>query len=100
MIYVDWLMKHGWKMYGRYVESCHMFTDDLKDIEPLHQLAAKIGLKKSYFQNKKGFPHYDLVSSKRQFAIDNGAMALNAEDKFKWLDIIRAMRKEAFAVQA
>lgn len=95
MIYVDWLMSYGWKLYGKYVDSCHLFTND-KDIEPLHQLAEKIGLRRQYFQNKKGFPHYDLIESKRKLAIKNGATELTAKDKYKWMDIIQAMRKEAF----
>lgn len=35
-------------------------------LEELHTYAAKIGLKRSYFEGvKKGHPHYDLTKGKR-----------------------------------
>jgi hypothetical protein len=71
-IYVDPLMPWGWKLYGRKVDSCHMFTDQA-DLAELHEMAMKIGLKRGYFQNKPGRPHYDLVKSRRDAAIEAGA---------------------------
>jgi len=50
---------------------CHMWTD--ADTEELHEFAQQIGMKRSWFQNKPIFPHYDLVVSKRKLAIENGA---------------------------
>ncbi len=54
---------------------CHMWTDS-DDIEELHEFAAHIGLKRSWFQNKPIFPHYDLVVTKRELAIKNGAQLM------------------------
>lgn len=52
---------------------CHLFSTD-GNIEKLHQMAQKIGLKKSYFQNHAFLPHYDLIPSKRELAFKNGAI--------------------------
>jgi hypothetical protein len=47
-----------------------MFADT---VEELHDMAAKIGLKRCWFQNKPGHQHYDLRETKRTLAIANGA---------------------------
>jgi hypothetical protein len=52
---------------------CHLFSDD-GNIEELHQMALKIGLNKSYFQNHAFLPHYDLIPSKRELALKKGAI--------------------------
>jgi hypothetical protein len=69
MIYVDELREYPTNL--KYKTWCHLWTDS--NIEELHNLALKIGLKRSWFQDKKRFPHYDLVPSKRKLAIENGA---------------------------
>lgn len=72
-IFIDELEKYPREMislqarkFGR--QWCHLWTDG--DIEELHKFAQKIGLKRSWFQDKKNFPHYDLVASKRFYAIE------------------------------
>lgn len=35
----------------------------------LHEAAREIGLKRKYFQDKPGFPHYDLTTGKRKLAL-------------------------------
>lgn len=52
---------------------CHMFSDDGNIVE-LHEMALKIGLKRSYFQNHKFLPHYDLIPAKRELALKCGAI--------------------------
>jgi hypothetical protein len=71
-VYVDWLCKHGWRHYGKPVESCHLLADTLDD---LHAFAEKIGLRRAWFQNGSA-PHYDLVSSRREAAVKAGAVEL------------------------
>jgi len=65
---------------------CHLFTDS-SDLTELHEMAQKIGLKQSYFQNNQRkahqFPHYDLTPSKRQLAINNGAVEIELRDFIK-----------------
>lgn len=63
---------------------CHMVTDG--DMEELHRMAEKIGLKRSFFQNPKhnsSLPHYDLVPSKRSLALRYGAKEISIRDLAK-----------------
>jgi len=54
---------------------CHLWAAAEKDIEELHRIARKIGLKRIYFQERPGFPHYDLIPRKREMALAAGAVA-------------------------
>ena len=70
-MYVDspiWIYKGqaGW---------CHLATDG--DIEELHRMAKKIGLKAEWFQARTGLPHYDLSPAMRAKAIKAGAVAVS-----------------------
>ena len=67
MVRVDALMH--WPGKGRW---CHMFSDS-DDLDELHAMARKIGLRRGWFQPHKSLPHYDLRPSKRTLAIENGA---------------------------
>ncbi len=51
---------------------CHMWSDDL---DALHAMAIRIGMRREWFQDKPGFPHYDLVPPLREKAIAMGAVA-------------------------
>lgn len=71
MIYVDELVDYGVK-YGRAgPEWCHMTADTLGE---LHDFAAKLGLKREWFQDKQNHPHYDLTRNKRYQAVKLGAV--------------------------
>jgi len=50
----------------------HLLTSD---IEELHRFAARIGLRRAWFQDKT-FPHYDLTRNKRASALHNGATSI------------------------
>jgi hypothetical protein len=88
-VYVDPLMRHGWIMYGRAIPSCHLFTDKVA-LEELHELAARIGLERRWFQDKQSAPHYDLTPRRRLAAIAAGAVEV---DKHAAVEIWR-MRRE------
>lgn len=75
-IFVDQLASRGWIIRGRLTANCHMFTDEL-DLEPLHLLAAAIGMKRAWFQDRPAAPHYDLTPSRRTLAIAHGAQELD-----------------------
>lgn len=80
MILVDDIFEaQGPRGYSRW---CHMGTDDHTDagLAELHAMAAQLGLKRSWFQDKSRFPHYDLVPSKRAAAIRAGARAVSARE--------------------
>lgn len=85
-VYVDPLMSHGWRLYGRPVQNCHLFTDG--ELEELHALARQIGMKRSWFQ-PKSTSHYDLTPSRRTAAIAAGAVEVNRR---RAVEIWRARR--------
>lgn len=67
---------------------CHMLTDG--DIEELHALAKKIGLRRDWFQVDASYPHYDLAPNKREQAIKLGAVEVSA---CELVEIIHKERK-------
>lgn len=73
-VYVDSLEVYGDENAPKcfqFKPSCHMYADTLDE---LHEMALRIGMKKSWFQNHKSLPHYDLNPSKRKLAIMAGAI--------------------------
>lgn len=77
-VYVDRIMKYPKTAGWPYEEACHMIADTLDE---LHRMAAKIGLKRVWFQNSPphSVPHYDLTVGKKHQALANGA--LDADDE-------------------
>lgn len=59
--------------------SCHLTVngETPEHLEALHELAKRIGLKRSWFQGKR-VAHYDLTPSKRVEAIAAGALEVDA----------------------
>lgn len=76
MIYVD-TIRHYPSCKLPYKHWCHLATDG--DLEELHAFAGRIGLQRTWFQPSKSgqFPHYDLVPSKREQAIQSGAIPVD-----------------------
>ncbi len=62
---------------------CHMWASTPQQLEELHEMARRIGLRRNYFQNRAGFPHYDMVPSKRALAMMNGAEFMPLRDWIK-----------------
>jgi Protein of unknown function (DUF4031) len=77
MIYVD-AIQHYPQCQLRYKDWCHMATD--ASLEELHQMAARLGLRRTWFQNKPTHPHYDLTPGKRAQAIRLGAQAVSTPE--------------------
>lgn len=72
MIYVDDVLRYPSGLW------CHMITDN--ELEELHAMALRLGLKRIWFQNSNPrHPHYDLRSSKRILAIQYGAQAVTSK---------------------
>ena len=72
MIYVDRFFGGG---HGKWAGGGHMQADT---VEELHAFAARLGLKREWFQERPGCPdldHYDLTASKREMALRLGAIA-------------------------
>ena len=63
----------------------HMFVHPDGDIAELHELAARIGMSRSWFQ-AKGWPrdHYDVTDSKRAEAIRAGAVEVSWREAGMW----------------
>lgn len=70
---------------------CHLWCDE-GDEELLHKIAMQIGLKREWFQDKPGFPHYDLVPTKRAAALRAGAKPRTLRE---WLMERRRGRKRS-----
>jgi len=50
---------------------CHLWSDDL---DALHAMAAALGIRREWFQDRPGFPHYDLPPFRRERALILGAV--------------------------
>lgn len=76
----------------------HMFVHPDDDIAELHELAARIGMKRSWFQ-AKGWPrdHYDVTDFKRADAIRAGAVPVTWREAGKWRTEAIQRRREAEA---
>lgn len=61
--------------------SSHMTTDG--ELEELHAFAAKIGLRREWYQPHHLAPHYDLTSSKREHAIRLGAVFVPMREQLR-----------------
>ena len=75
-VYVDNLRNYGWIVHGTVTPSCHMFSDEI-DLRELHAIAARIGMRREWFQDKAAAPHYDLKSDFREAAIQAGALTID-----------------------
>ena len=59
--------------------SCHLTCEG--DIEVLHAFAARLGLRREWFQDHPRHPHYDLTRSKRRRAVQLGAVEVRAKEQ-------------------
>lgn len=82
-VYVD---EEAIRWRGR--EWCHLVADSLDE---LHSFAAKLGLRRSWFQSKTRYPHYDVTTSVRTRAIALGA---HNADRDTIVSCARQMRSE------
>lgn len=72
-VWVDDLRDYGWRLGP----SCHMTADTR---EELHDFARRIGMRRSWFQDKPRLWHYDLTASRRAAAIRLGAVELDIRE--------------------
>ena len=50
---------------------CHLVAESLDE---LHRFAARLGLRRNWFQDKASYPHYDVTTTVRQRALRLGAL--------------------------
>lgn len=67
------------------MKMCHILADTLDE---LHAMAARLGLKRAWFQ-RHGTPHYDICQSKRRDALALGAVEV---DRRQTVALIRKLR--------
>jgi hypothetical protein len=89
-VYVDNLNEWGWRLGP----SCHLVADGLDE---LHDFAARLGLKRLWFQGNASTPHYDLTARRRAKALTMGAIELGRHD---FVVKCRAFRALCRAVKA
>lgn len=60
----------------------HMMSDQpgQAGLDELHAFAAALGLKRTWFQNKPGHPHYDISQNMRRLAIRKGAQPVTGTE--------------------
>lgn len=75
-VYVDPRSFRGWRIRGREVANCHLFTDQV-DLSELHALASAIGMHREWFQDARSVPHYDRTPTRRAAALAAGAVAVD-----------------------
>lgn len=81
MIYVDFQQACIPGPRWRWNTVSHLSCDPTADLEPLHQFAVRIGLKRRWFQPRGGImPHYDLSPGMRQAALRAGATELETRE--------------------
>lgn len=87
-VYVDKMLSTIPNANWRYREGCHLIADTLGE---LHVFAARLGMKRSWFQQKNGnLPHYDLTVNKRKRAVQLGAVEIGQR---KFVEILRIYRQ-------
>lgn len=98
MIYVDDLQACRTSKRWPWPESCHLFCD-VGALDSLHSFAARLGLKRRWFQPNPRLPHYDLTPNKRAQAVKQGAAEATREDMVKksheWRDHLATVQAPA-----
>ncbi len=93
-VYVDPLTNWGWILGGVEVESCHMVADT--DAE-LHALALRIGMRIEWAQKmdheNQYHHHYDLVASRRELAVEVGAIEITHDQIVDLIEGDRARQR-------
>jgi Protein of unknown function (DUF4031) len=74
-----------------------MYADTL---EELHAMAARIGMKRSWFQDKSKLPHYDLVPRRRDEAVNLGAVEHSRSETVTFMANTRRSRLTAARASA
>jgi hypothetical protein len=75
-VYVDPLADRGWKLRGHAQANCHLFTDAW-NLDELHAMAARIGMKREWFQDARSAPHYDVTPKRRALAVSMGVIEVS-----------------------
>jgi len=72
---------------------CHLVAESLSE---LHAFAGRLGLQRSWFQDKASYPHYDVTTEVRERALRQGALP---GGKAQIIASAKLMRMELQALQ-
>jgi hypothetical protein len=72
-VYVDDMNQSYTNRFRRKLIMSHMMADT---VEELHVMADKIGVNRRWFQSPDREPHYDICKSKKEQAIQEGAISI------------------------
>lgn len=72
----------------------HLMADTL---EELHAMAARLGIPRRAFQDKRSGAHYDVTALQRERAIDFGAVAISRHRDRDWLRAVIANAKRQWS---
>lgn len=61
--------------------SAHLTVSEPSELPALHAFAARLGLKRAWFQDHPIAPHYDLSPAKHELALKLGAVLVSARDQ-------------------
>ncbi len=73
---------------------CHLVADTLPE---LHAFAQQLGLRRTWFQERASYPHYDVTTSIRSRALKLGALHA---DRVQLMDCCRRLKSELIASRA
>jgi len=79
-VYVDELRQWPTTIRCFKAGSCHLTADTT---EELHAFAARLGLKREWFQKHPLLDHYDLTMAKREMALKLGALQSTTRDRLR-----------------
>jgi len=93
-VYVDETRIYPVPKYGLKVTRwCHMMTDQV-ELDELHEMAQKIGLKREWFQDHPLHPHYDVYGFRQIVAIISGCVPLDTREMVKRCSFDRKREKQ------
>lgn len=87
-VYVDSMRVCLKNKRWRWNTACHLIADSVGE---LHEFAKRLGLKRTWFQDKT-IPHYDLVTSKRVWAVELGAVEISDKEFVKKINEYRRIK--------
>jgi hypothetical protein len=92
-VYVDSLIRWPTTIRCFKAGSCHLEADTE---EELHAFAARLGLRRSWFQLHALAPHYDLTPGRRDRAVELGAIEMTGRERVlaRWVKRGRALTLE------
>lgn len=76
---------------------CHLVADSLDE---LHQCAARLGLKRAWFQDQASYPHYDVTTTVRERALALGALPARKRQMIASASLMRDELRASLAATA